>query len=112
MMSGSVVCRWASIVAFAPPPVDPTRRATPARSFTDAGAPVPVFAAPPPLLLSLPPQAASRPLALRAAPPTAALRRASPRVMSWSQPGIGSLLILVLLLVDTRRRDRARSRSP
>src|SRR6186997_159124 len=111
MMSGSVVGRWASIVSFAPPPVDPTRRAPPARSFTGAGAPVPVFAAPPPLL-SLPPQAASRPLAPRAAPPTAALRRASRRVMSWSQPGVGSLLILVLLLVDTRRRDRARSRGP
>jgi hypothetical protein len=86
------------------------RRAPPARSFTGAGAPVPVFAAPPPLLLSLPPHAASSPLALSAAPPTAALRRASRRVMSWSQPGVGSLLILVLLLVDTRRRNRVRSR--
>src|SRR3954453_20041913 len=109
MMSGSVVGWCASIVSFAPPPVAPTRRTPPVRSFCCAGAvaePVEPPPPPPPLL----PHAARRPLANSTAPPAIARRSASRRGMSSNQADLASLLMLVLLVIEASGCERCRDR--
>src|SRR5215208_6190173 len=85
MMSGSDVGLWASTVSSAPPPVAPTFRVPPLRR----GALSPCVDGWPPLS-SLPPQAASSPLALTARLPARPPRITCRRVSSSSSQTIRS----------------------